>query len=160
MLKITLITVGKLKDKFFADASREYEKRLSAYCKLSIVEITAARLSSEPSESEISAALDDEAAKILRAIPPRAAVVPMCIEGTQLSSEQLSEKIEKLQIEGYSELCFIIGGSYGLAEQVKRHAVLKLSMSKMTFPHRLARIMLLEQVYRAFRITTGGTYHK
>ena len=159
-MKITLITIGRLKDKFFIDASAEYEKRLSKYCKLDIKTIEAARLPSDPSDSEVTEALKEECEKIKKALPGNCDIIPMCIEGKQLSSEELSEKIETLTLHGTSHICFIIGGSYGISEEIKKLASLKLSMSRMTFPHRLARIMLLEQLYRAFKISEGSNYHK
>ena len=159
-MKITLITIGRLKDKFFIDASAEYEKRLSKYCKLEIKTIDAARLPSAPTESEIQEALKEEATKIIKAIPSGCDIIPLCIEGKQLSSEELSGQLENMKLYGTSHLCFIIGGSYGIDDEIKSLSRLRLSMSKMTFPHRLARIMLLEQLYRAFKISEGGSYHK
>lgn len=160
MLKITLITVGKLKEKYLRDAVAEYEKRLTSLCSLRCIEIESARLPDSPNPSLISAALVAESVKILAAIPNGAYVIPMCIEGKQLDSEELSAKLSDLGVSGKSDICFIIGGSYGLSDKVKQKADFKLSMSKMTFPHQLARVMLLEQIYRAFKISTGGTYHK
>ena len=160
MLKITLITVGRLKEQYLRDAVKEYEKRLSTLCSLKNVEIDAVKLPDNPNDSQISSALDSEAVKILSNIPNGAYVIPMCIEGKQLSSEELSQKIDTLGVSGQGSICFIIGGSYGLSERVKSKADFKLSMSKMTFPHKIARVMLLEQIYRAFKILQGGTYHK
>ncbi len=160
MLKITLITVGKLKEQYLRDAVKEYEKRLTTLCSLKSVEIDAARLPDNPSNAQITSALDTEAQKILAAIPNGAYVIPMCIEGRQLSSEELSEKLDNLGVLGRTSVCFVIGGSYGLSDKVKQKADIKLSMSKMTFPHQVARVMLLEQIYRAFKISQGGTYHK
>lgn len=160
MLRITLITVGKLKEQYLRDAVAEYEKRLSTLCTLKNVEIEPVRLPDSPNPSQISAALDAESVKILAAVPSGAFVFPMCIEGKQLDSGELSAKLSSLGVSGKSDVCFIIGGSYGLSDKVKQKADFKLSMSKMTFPHQLARVMLLEQIYRAFKISTGGTYHK
>lgn len=160
MLKITLITVGRLKEQYLRDAVKEYEKRLSTLCSLKNVEIDAVKLPDNPNDSQISLALDSEAVKILSNIPNGAYVIPMCIEGKQLSSEELSQKIDTLGVSGQGSICFIIGGSYGLSDKVKLKADFKLSMSKMTFPHQVARVMLLEQIYRAFKILQGGTYHK
>ena len=160
MLKITLITVGRLKEQYLRDAVAEYEKRLSTLCSLKNVEIEAARLPDSPNRTQIAAALDAEAAKILTAVPNGAFVIPMCIEGKQLDSESLSQKLGSIGLSGQSNVCFIIGGSYGLSDKVKQRADFKLSMSAMTFPHQLARVMLLEQIYRAFKIAHGGTYHK
>ncbi len=160
MLKITLITVGRLKEQYLRDAVKEYEKRLSTLCSLKNVEIDAAKLPDSPNASQISAALETEADKILTAVPQGAYVIPMCIEGKQMDSEELSQKLSDLGVSGVSNVVFIIGGSYGLSDRVKQKADYKLSMSKMTFPHQLARVMLLEQIYRAFKIAMGGTYHK
>ncbi len=160
MLKITLITVGKLKEQYLRDAVSEYEKRLTTLCNLKCVEVDAVKLPDNPNDSQISSALDSEAVKILVNIPNGAYVIPMCIEGKQLSSEELSQKFDNLGVSGQGSICFIIGGSYGLSDKVKSKADFKLSMSKMTFPHQVARVMLLEQIYRAFKILQGGTYHK
>ena len=160
MLKITLITVGRLKEQYLRDAVKEYEKRLSTLCTLKNVEIEAAKLPDSPNESQITQALDSEAERIVSAIPNGSYVIPMCIEGKQMDSEELSRKLSNIGISGISNVAFIIGGSYGLSDRVKQKADYKLSMSKMTFPHQLARVMLLEQIYRAFKISHGGTYHK
>ena len=160
MLKITLITVGRLKEQYLRDAVKEYEKRLSTLCTLKSVEIDAAKLPDSPNESQISQALETEAEKILAAISNGAYVIPMCIEGKQMDSEELSHKLSEIGVSGQSNVVFIIGGSYGLSDRVKQKADYKLSMSKMTFPHQLARVMLLEQIYRAFKMSQGGTYHK
>ena len=160
MLKITLITVGRLKEQYLRDAVKEYEKRLSTLCTLKNVEIDAAKLPDSPNESQIKQALDSEAERIIAAIPNGAFVIPMCIEGQQMDSEELSKKLSDIGVSGQSNVTFIIGGSYGLSDRVKQKADYKLSMSKMTFPHQLAKVMLLEQIYRAFKITQGGTYHK
>ena len=160
MLKITLITVGRLKEQYLRDAVKEYEKRLSTLCTLKNVEIDAAKLPDNPNMSQINAALEQESEKILASIPSGAYVIPMCIEGKQMDSEELSHKFSDIGVSGQSNVAFIIGGSYGLSDRVKQKADYKLSMSKMTFPHQLARVMLLEQIYRAFKISQGGTYHK
>ena len=160
MQKIHIISIGHLKEKYLKDASAEYEKRLSAFCKLKITELDPARLPDSPNDAEINSALNFEAEKIMSQIPKDAFVVPMCIEGEQFASQALAQKISDVAVRGTSTICFIIGGSYGLHDNVKRLASLKLSMSKMTFPHQLARIMLLEQIYRSFKILQGGTYHK
>lgn len=158
-MQITLITVGKLKERFFIDASREYEKRLSAFAKLSIKEIDQSYLSQNPTDGEVLSALETEAQKIEKAIPQGAYVITMCIEGKQLTSEEMSTKLSDIKLQN-GKICFIIGGSYGIADRIKKRADYMLSMSKMTFPHRLARVMLLEQVYRAFKIESGASYHK
>lgn len=160
MLDVTILCVGKLKEKFYIDAAGEYIKRLGAYCSLTVREIAEERRSREPTVGEISAALEREAEAIMRSIPRGAAVIALCVEGKLLSSPELSGVIEGLAGSGASKLCFIIGGSDGLAESVKRLSRLRLSMSPMTFPHHLARVMLLEQLYRAFSISAGGRYHK
>lgn len=160
MIKVTIIAVGKLKEKFFLGAAAEYEKRLSRFIKLQTVEIEPARLSDNPSSAEIASALENEGTKILKAIPSDAYVTAMCIEGKQMTSEELSSDISERAANGIGNRVFIIGGSYGLSDAVKKRADARMSMSKMTFPHKLARVMLLEQIYRAFMIESGGTYHK
>lgn len=159
MLKITIITIGKLKEKYFIEASKEYEKRLSAFCNLNMVELDQAFLPQNPGEKEINANLKSEADKIIKNIPKGAAVIPLCIEGKKFDSEGFAKKINDLQLTN-SSLCFIIGGSHGLHNEIKAMGKLKFSMSDMTFPHRLARIMLLEQLYRGFKINQGSNYHK
>lgn len=160
MISVTLICVGRLKDRFFEEASDEYLKRLKAYAKVNIVEIKAQELSSEPNDAEVSAALEKEASEIMKKIPAGAKIVTMCIEGKLYSSEELAAFLESSAVSGCSHIVFIIGGSYGLSESVKKLSAVRMSMSKMTFPHRLARIMLLEQVYRGFKINAGEKYHK
>ncbi|MDO4608284.1 MAG: 23S rRNA (pseudouridine(1915)-N(3))-methyltransferase RlmH [Clostridia bacterium] len=159
MIKITLITLGKLKEKYLRDAVDEYAKRLSRYCKLDIIELNPIMLSDKPSQSEIDTALAKEAEMIEKRIPDGAEVVPLCVEGKSLSSEQLAEFVDTNTNSG-KNMCFIIGSSYGLSDTIKQKATLKLSMSKMTFPHQLFRVMCLEQIYRAFKINEGSTYHK
>ena len=160
MIKVTLIVLGGLKEKFFIDAAKEYEKRLSRFCQIKTVEINPAPLPDNPSRSQIENALLAEAALIEKKIPQNAEVFALCIEGKQLSSEELSHKIMEVADFGSGNVVFIIGSSYGLSERIKNLAKFKLSMSKMTFPHKLARVMLLEQIYRAFMISSGGEYHK
>lgn len=160
MLNITIIAVGKLKEQYLRDASAEYQKRLSTLCKLNIVEITPEKLSDNPSAKEIENALNSEAKKIIEKIPKGAKVYSMCIEGKQRTSEELSKEIDNLALEGVSNIVFIIGGSFGLSDEVKKLSAYRLSMSKMTFPHQIARIMLLEQIYRATQISIGTKYHK
>ena len=160
MLNITIIAVGKLKEQYLRDASAEYQKRLSTLCKLNIVEINPEKLSDNPSAKEIENALNNEAKKIIEKIPKGAAVFAMCIEGKQRSSEELSRELDDLALSGVSNAVFIIGGSFGLSDEVKMKSRYKLSMSKMTFPHQVARIMLLEQLYRASQISMGTRYHK
>lgn len=160
MLNITIIAVGKLKEQYLRDASAEYQKRLSTLCKLNIVEINPEKLSDNPSVKEIENALNSEAKKIIEKIPKGAKVYSMCIEGKQRSSEELSREIDSLATMGVSNIVFIIGGSFGLSDEVKNLSSFRLSMSKMTFPHQIARIMLLEQIYRATQISIGTRYHK
>ena len=160
MQKITVLCVGKLKEPFYEQAVKEYEKRLSRCCKLELLELPEQRLSDEPSEAEIRQALKKEAALVEQKLPKGGAVIALCIEGTELSSEALSKKLAQLASAGASQLTFLIGGSFGLHPRVKQRADLRLSMSPMTFPHHLARVMLLEQLYRAYQIDTGTRYHK
>lgn len=160
MVKIKIIALGKLKEKYLSDAMREYEKRLSGFCKLEIAEIEPERLPDDPSPAQIAAALEAEAEKIFAKIPPGSAVTALCIEGRELSSEELSKTVGELCSGGAGTLVFILGSSYGLSERVKNAARLRLSMSKMTFPHQLARVMLAEQLYRAFTLLNHRKYHK
>ena len=160
MLNIKLICVGKLKEKFYIDASSEYMKRLSSYCKIEIDELPEVRRSQSPSAGEIEASLLKEAELIKSKLPSRSMIVAMCIEGGQMDSVQFSSLLEDAAASGISRITFIIGGSDGLHPSIKALADKKLSMSKMTFPHHLARVMLLEQIYRGFKINEGGKYHK
>lgn len=160
MQKITVLCVGKLKEKFYLDATAEYAKRLGRYCKLDILELPESRLPEEPSPAQIQQALDAEAAAITAKLPKGGALVALCIEGTPCSSEEMSRKMQQLAVSGKTQLTFLIGGSVGLSESLKRRADWKLSMSPMTFPHHLLRVMLLEQIYRAYQINAGSRYHK
>lgn len=160
MLRIKIICVGKMKEKHYIAAFSEYEKRLKPYCNFEVCELPEQKLSQSPSDSEISAALKREAADIARNIPNGAFVIPMCIEGQQLSSSELSSTILVHSSAGKSCFCFIIGSSNGLDEGIKKSSDLRLSMSRMTFPHHLARVMLAEQIYRAIMINEGSKYHK
>lgn len=160
MLTITLICVGKLKEPFYIAAVNEYVKRLKGCCKLDLIELPETRLPSAPSSSEINAALEKEAHTISAKLPKRATIIAMCIEGTQLSSESLAQQFQRWAVSGTSNLTILIGGSYGLHPAIKQQAALRLSMSPMTFPHHLARVMVLEQIYRAFKINEGSLYHK
>ena len=159
-MNINIICVGKLKEDYLRNACAEYQKRLGAFCRLKITELQPARLPENPNDTQINAALEDEGKQILSKIAANEAVFAMCIEGKMLSSEKLSEEIENYALKGFGSLCFIIGGSHGLSPAVKARANFRLSMSPMTFPHQLARVMLLEQIYRAFMISNGGKYHK
>lgn len=160
MQKVTLICVGKLKEKFYAQAVAEYEKRLSRFCKLEIIELPESRLSDSPSPAEIQQALTSEASAIEAKLPKGCALIAMCIEGKELSSPALAEQLQTFAVGGASQLCFLIGGSVGLSQTLKDKADFRLSMSPMTFPHHLARVMLLEQIYRAYQIMAGTKYHK
>ena len=159
MQRITVLCVGKLKEKFYADAAAEYIKRLSRYCKIEVTELPEMRLPEDPSPAEIKRALAAEANAIRQKLEG-GAVVAMCIEGQTCSSEALSKKLAAFALEGKSKVTFLIGGSFGLDETLKKQADWRLSMSPMTFPHHLARVMLLEQIYRACQIAEGTRYHK
>lgn len=160
MFNTEMLFVGGEKESYYKAAADEYIKRLGAFCNYSEKALKDERLSDNPSEKEISAALAKEGECILHTVSSKNFKVAMCIEGKQMTSEELAAFFCKLQNEGYSGISFIIGSSFGLSEEVKRSCGLKLSMSKMTFPHRLARVMLLEQIYRGFNIAAGGKYHK
>ena len=155
---IQLIAVGKLKERWMRDGFAEYEKRLARYCKFTLTELPESRLPDAPNESEITQALEQEGKAILQAAKGK--LIALCIEGTPRSSEQLAAVLEQAGVTGDSAVTFVIGSSFGLADTVKRQADMKLSMSPMTFPHQLARILLMEQIYRAFQINSGGKYHK
>ncbi len=159
MIKIHIICLGKLKEKYLVSAVSEYEKRLSRYCTLNITELEPIRLPEKPSQSEIDTALLKEGEIIIKKIPQNSDVFTLCVEGKPLSSEKFAENISLSQNSG-KNLTFIIGSSYGLSEKVKTLSKLRLSFSQMTFPHQLFRVMLLEQIYRAFKINEGSAYHK
>jgi len=159
-MKITILCVGKVKEKFYRDAIEEFSKRLSRYCKLEIIEVADEKTQEEASETEIRIVKDKEGERLIKNIKEDAYVVCLCIDGKQLDSEELSEKIEQIGIQGKSHVYFIIGGSLGLADIVVKRADFKLSFSKMTFPHQLMRVILLEQIYRAYRIMNNEPYHK
>ncbi len=160
MFDITLITVGKLKEQFYIHAAAEYEKRLKGYCRFSIVELPESRLSDNPSAAEIAAGLEKEADLIASKLPRGTWFCVMTPEGKMLSSEALADKIRAVKLSGKSSACFLIGSSFGIAPRIKQMADFQLSMSPMTFPHHLARIMVLEQIYRAEAIQNGSKYHK
>ncbi len=160
MLNITILCVGKIKESYFADAVFEYSKRLSRYCKLTICEVKDEPTPDSPSAQEKALILEKEGQRILEKIPDSAHVTALCIEGQSKTSEKLALQIQELATSGKSHLVFIIGGSMGLSEHVKNRANDKLSFSPMTFPHQLMRVILLEQIYRAFQINSGGKYHK
>lgn len=160
MFDITLIAMGKLKEKFYLTAAAEYEKRLKAYCQFRIIELSEVRLSENPTTGEISAALEKEADTILAKIPKGAWFCTLTPEGKLLSSEDLAGKLQEVKLSGKSSACFLIGSSFGMSPRLKAMADLKLSISPMTFPHHLARVMVLEQLYRAEAIQAGSKYHK
>lgn len=160
MVSIHLICVGKLKEKHFSAACGEYEKRLGPFCRLTVTELAEERLPEDPSQAQIDAALAKEAARIRERLPKGAKCIALCVEGKLLSSPQLARTMEDWMVNGASDLALIIGGSFGLHPTVKQQAHLRLSMSPMTFPHHLARVMVLEQLYRAFQINAGTRYHK
>jgi 23S rRNA (pseudouridine1915-N3)-methyltransferase len=160
MFDITLITMGKLKEKFYISAAEEYAKRLGAYCRFTLLELPEQRLPDNPSPAEISAGLEKEAELILSKIPKGAWLCVFTPEGKELSSEQFAQKLSEVKISGKSAACFLIGSSFGMAQKIKDKADFRLSMGKMTFPHHLARIMVLEQLYRAEAIQAGSKYHK
>ncbi len=160
MISVKLICVGKMKEKHYISAFDEYKKRLGAYCKFELIELSEQRLGDNPSEKEILSALEKEAIEIEKQIPGGAAVCAMCIEGQMKSSTELATQLDKWMSSGKSKVCFIIGGSFGMSQSIKSKADLRLSMSKMTFPHHLARVMVAEQIYRAFSIIEGSRYHK
>ena len=161
MQNIDLICIGKMNAKYFAEGVAEYQKRLAAFAAFRIIELPEEKIEEKnASDAVVKKALEKEGKAILSNVRKGAAIVAMCIEGKQLSSEELSRDIEQAAVGGSGNLVFIIGGSHGLTDEVKRRANFKLSMSKMTFPHQLARVMLLEQIYRAFMISSGGKYHK
>ena len=159
-MKITILCVGKVKEKFYRDAIDEFAKRLSRYCKLEIVEVADEKTAEEASDTEIRMVKEKEGERLLKNIKDNAYVICLCIDGKQLDSEALSAKIEGLGIQGTSHIYFVIGGSLGLADEVVRRADYKLSFSKMTFPHQLMRVILCEQIYRAYRIMNHEPYHK
>ena len=159
-MKITILCVGKVKEKFYQDAIKEFHKRLSRYCKLNIVEVPDEKTQEQASETEINIVKDKEGERILKSIKEDAYVICLAIDGKQLDSVELSQKIDKLCVSGKSHICFIIGGSLGLSDAVLARADYKLSFSRMTFPHQLMRVILLEQIYRAFRISNNEPYHK
>ena len=160
MFDITLICMGKLKEKFYTAAAAEYEKRLKGYCQFRILELPEVRLPEDPSPAEISAGLEKEAELIFSKIPKGAWFCTLTPEGKVVSSEALAEKMKDVKLSGKSSACFLIGSSFGMSPRVKEKADFRLSMGPMTFPHHLARIMVLEQLYRSEAIQAGSKYHK
>ncbi len=159
MINIKLIATGNLKESYLREAFSEYAKRLAAFCRFECIELKEYRLPDAPSQNEIDAALEDEAKRILALLSPRAYKIALCIEGKQFSSEELSRKIDEAASHA-SEIIFVIGSSHGLSEKVKAACDLRLSISKMTFPHQLMRVIMAESIYRAFNISKGTKYHK
>ena len=160
MQRVTVLCVGKLKEKFYIDAAAEYVKRLQRHCKLELIELPEQRLPDDPSPAEIQKALRAEGDAIRERLPKGGAVIALCIEGKPCSSQELSRRMADFGVQGKTQITFLIGGSVGLDEDLKRRADWRLSMSPMTFPHHMARIMLLEQIYRAYQIADGTKYHK
>ena len=160
MLNVHILCVGKLKEKFYLEAAAEYAKRLSGYCKLTVTELPEERLPDDPARARIDAALEKEGRTLLSRLAKGGRVAALCVEGELMSSEALADKLRQWTVGGTSQLTLVIGGSYGLSPAVKARADLRLSMSPMTFPHHLARVMVLEQLYRAFKINEGSSYHK
>lgn len=160
MLNINVICIGKIKEKYWTQAIDEYKKRLSAFCKFQIIELDEEKIKNNPSNSDIEKTINAEGKRIISKIPKNSYTVAMCIEGKIISSEEFSKKIDETALNGFSTINFIIGGSWGLSAEVKNASQFKLSMSKMTFPHQMARVVLCEQIYRAFEISTNGKYHK
>lgn len=160
MFDVTLICMGKLKEKFYIQAAQEYEKRLGSYCRFRLLELPEYKLPEDPSPAQIMAGLDKEAEQIISKIPKGSWLCIWTPEGKMLSSEDLAEQLKDVKLSGKSSACFVIGSSFGISQKIKDMADCKLSMSKMTFPHHLARIMVLEQLYRAETIQAGSKYHK
>lgn len=159
-MNITIIALGKLKEKYLRDAVDEYTKRISAYAKPDIIELNPVKLSDSPSQTEIDNALNKEAEEIKKKIPNGSYVFSLCVEGKEKSSEQLAQTLKDITLNGKSSIVFIIGSSFGLSPEIKKLSDCRLSFSPMTFPHQLMRVMLLEQIYRAFQINNNGKYHK
>ena len=160
MQRVTVLCVGKMKERFYIEAAAEYEKRLSRFCKLEIVELPEERLPENPSPAQIEAALANEAAAVQGRLPSAAFLIAMCVEGRERSSEELAALIAQSANQGESHIVFLIGSSFGMHPSLKKLAQVRLSMSPMTFPHHLLRVMLLEQIYRAYQISAGSRYHK
>ena len=160
MLDVHILCVGKLKERFYTEAAAEYVKRLGGYCRLTLTELPEERLPKSPSRAQIDAALEKEAAAVRAKLPPNSSLVALCVEGKLCSSEELAKLVSDWSLSSAKHLVFLIGSSYGLHPSLKAQAWVKLSMSPMTFPHHLARVMLLEQLYRAFKIDEGSSYHK
>lgn len=159
-MKITVIAVGKIKEKFYTDAIAEYSKRLSRYCRLEVIQVADEKTPDGASEAQERQIKEKEGSRILAQIKDGAYVIALAVQGTMLSSEQLASKLNKLGVDGQSQIVLIIGGSLGLSDEVLERADYHLSFSPMTFPHQLMRVILLEQIYRSYRIISGEPYHK
>lgn len=160
MFEVTLIAMGKLKEKFYLSAAEEYAKRLKGYCSFQLLELPEHRLPDNPSPADIAAGLEKEADQILAKLPKNTWFCIFTPEGKTLSSEDFADKLKEVKLSGKSSACFLIGSSFGISSRIKERADFKLSMGAMTFPHHLARIMVLEQLYRAEAIQAGSKYHK
>ncbi len=160
MISISIIAVGKLKENFYKEAIEEYQKRLSAFCRFEVIEVKDEKTPDTPTETEKQQLLKKEGERIIAKIPKNSKVITLCVEGKEMPSEDLARLISEFSVSGQSHITFVIGGSMGLSEEVKRLSCLRLSFSKMTFPHMLMRVILAEQLYRAFTIIEGKTYHK
>ena len=160
MTTVNLIYVGNIRENYLLAAAAEYEKRLSAYCRLVCTELKEEKLPDEPSQAQIDAAIKKEGERILAVLPQKSKKIALCVEGKQISSEEFSSLLKTAENSGFSQISFIIGGAFGLSEEVKKVCDFRLSLSKMTFTHRIARILLLEQIYRAENFAAGGKYHK
>lgn len=159
-MQINIIYVGNIKDKYFSDAVKEYEKRLSAYCKVVNTEIKETKIPENASAAQINKAIEEEGEKILSVLPQKSYKIALAVEGAMLSSEELAKKIDLSLTGGYSSISFIIGGAFGMSEKVKKSCDMMLSVSRMTFTHRMMRVIILEQIYRSYNILSGGKYHK
>lgn len=160
MMTVNILCVGKLKEKYWKDACAEYAKRLTPYCKFSIIEVDEYKVPSNPSDTDIKNAVDEEGKRLISKLNMDSKVISLCIEGKILSSEELSNTIQNYAVLGSSKVTFVIGGSWGLSNQIKDMSSIKLSISRMTLPHQLARVLMCEQIYRAFQISSSGKYHK
>lgn len=160
MLTVNIICIGKIKEKYWTEAILEYKKRLTSFCRFNIIELDEEKIHSDPNPTQINSIVEAEGKRIISKLSKDSCVIALCIEGKMISSPDLAEKLTEIALSGKSTVNFIIGGSWGLSNQVKEKANLKLSMSKMTFPHQMARVILCEQIYRAFEIQNNGKYHK
>lgn len=159
-MNIDIIVVGSIKEKYYTDAIKEYQKRLRPYANVEIIEVDEYKIPNNASDQEIKIGMDKEMESILSKVKDKSYLISLAIEGKQISSEDFADKFMDLQVNGYPDVAFIIGGSYGMSEEIKRKSDMKLSFSKMTYPHQLMRVILLEQIYRAFRIIRNEPYHK